>query len=342
MYKNVYNRLKRCAKQEYYEMLLAKYKNNIKMTWNIINSIVGKHKNTKSIPECFPHKTKLELANDFCEYFQGIGPSLANKIPDGKHSHSHYMTNRNDKNMFIAPTDQHEISKLISSLRNTKSSGSDNISSLFLKKIKDSIALPLSNLINNSISTGSVPSALKIAKVVPIFKGGYQSKSNLGNYRPISILPVISKIYEKVLYKRLYSFLSTNKVLYESQYGFRSNHSTIHAVCELVEDILKGYEEKEHTLAVFIDLSKAFDTINHEVLIQKLWHYGVRGQALEWFKSYLSNRKQYVSIGEYKSEMQSIKCGVPQGSILGPLLFIIYTNDLPKKSQTISSHTFCR
>ena len=260
-------------------------------------------------------------------YFQSIGSSLASQIPEGKHPHAYYMTTPNNTNLFLAPTDPQEILKLITSLKNSKSTGADNINNILLKKLKHSIALPLSNLINNSISSANVPNALKVAKVVPVFKNG--KINELGNYRPISILPAISKIYEKVIYKRLYNFLQLNDIFYSSQYGFRSKHSTIHAVTEFIEDIVQGYEDKEHTLAVYIDLSKAFDTINHEILIKKLCHYGVRGHALEWFKNYLSNRKQYVAISNHRSQTKTITCGVPQGSILGPLLFIIYTNDLP-------------
>jgi hypothetical protein len=219
-----------------------------------------------------------------------------------------------------------------------KCPGHDKLKSNIIKMVSNEVAYPLSIIFNNSLTSGVVPDDMKVAKVIPIYKK--DSPESFGNYRPVSVLPCLSKILERIVYNRSYDFLCKNDILYDKQYGFRTNHSTYMAVLDFVNGISKAFDESMYTIGIFMDLSKAFDTIDHNILLNKLYHYGFRGVSYDWFCNYLTNRKQYVLYDSVKSPVNDIRCGVPQGSILGPLLFIIYMNDICNTSSLLNTILF--
>ena len=332
LYKNNLTSLLRKAEKVYYSNKLQQYKGDMKETWRILNSFIKKRNQQPKISgyhdknNTFLHSDK-DIANGFNNFFVNIGPDLAEKIPkcNDKH-HSDYITKHVSDSIFLEPIVEQELLNVVKSFDNKFSSGYDNINMYLVKKIIVNISKPLVYLYNLSFSEGIFPDSMKLAKVLPLYKT--DDPTSFSNYRPVSLLSQFSKILEKLFNNRLMKFIDKNNVLFEGQYGFRQNHSTELAVIEMTEKITKSLDEKHYSVGIFVDLKKAFDTINHNILIEKLSYYGIRGLALNWISSYLNNRSQYVCYNNVNSDLKNITCGIPQGSILGPSLFILYINDL--------------
>ena len=325
----IYNRyLNQCirnAKKDYYSREFTKYKGDIRKTWDTLKDILNKKKGKSTFPAYFLSEN---------EHVSGAQNKLANilltldqiwhaqSIPQIKLPSIRVSIHPAPIPFFLQYTNPSDIAKIIGQLKPKSSWGYDNISSKLLKEITDSVSCTLSKIINQSLCTGIFPSKLKLAKVIPLYKK--DDEKQFGNYRPISLLSSISKTFERVAFDQLYDYLSLHGLLFDSQYGFRKHHSTEMAALELTDRIRHEIDQKKIPFSVFLDLSKAFDTLNHSILLTKLKYYGIKDTPLDWFRSYLTQRLQYVEYDGIPSSTREIETGVPQGSILDPLLFIIY------------------
>jgi hypothetical protein len=340
-YRNMYNKLLRVRKKDHLHERLKNCQKNPKKTWEILGEFTGKNKNNKEKIEKISSAGNtitgnLNIANEFNKFFCNIGNKISNSVETTNAKPEDYL---NRPNPNLVPLDlgvftQAEFINIINKMEPKSSADIHGISNKMLKFLKFELATPLVHIFNLSLSTGIFPTSLKCSRTVPIYKSG--EKTLCDNYRPISLLSSISKILEKAVANRLVDHLGYNKLLHEGQFGFQGGVSTVHHLLTLTNYVAKKINKKHYTVGIFLDLKKAFDVVPHEILLKKLKNLGINGVALRWFTSYLEGRTQCVDIDGNMSDVLSLTISILQGSILGPILFLCFINDLPNCTDLFS------
>lgn len=337
-YRNYCGEILKKVRTEYNKNNIRNVVGDSKKTWKVIKNI-AKFNSKKYISELQDRDllsikdSAVASINFINSYFANIGNNLASVIISSngnsdRPSPSSLSIESSSQSFGLFATDFIEIDSIIMSLKTCSAAGHDGIQTKVLKFAKDLIVPHITHICNLSFITGIFPNLFKTALIKPIYKGG--DRDSISNYRPISILPALSKILERLLNKRLTSYLTKFKIISDNQFGFVSGRSTEDAVLELTNYVVHNVDKKNKCIGIFLDLAKAFDTVSVPILLNKMERMGIRDVALKLFTDYLSNRKQRVKIGDLLSDETAIAYGVPQGSILGPTLFLVYVNDLCK------------
>ena len=348
-YRNIYNSLVRLSKKLYYEQSFLKYKSNSKKTWELLNEITSRSKTkfnkiTEINVQGHAIREPSEIANNFNNFFTNIGTQIADSVRDTKTDPCLNLPDIDSNIKFdIGSTGPTHILDIINSLPSKNSTDLSGISTKFLKNISYQICSPLAHIFSLSLEQGIFPEKLKTSRTVPIFKSG--DRSNIDNFRPISLVNTFSKILEKIVALKLTNYLEINKLISPWQFGFQKNINTEHNLINVTNFIGNALNNGEYCIGIFFDLKKAFDVVQHHILLPKLKRMGITENSLLWFESYLKNRKQVVDIDGTLSKEKNIDCSVLQGSILGPLLFLCFINDFPHstilKSFMFADDTTC-